>query len=162
MADKFFDALDVEIREQLRKTETIKKGTAARKRASTPFATAADRANWQEQQPIFEAEIYKSIATVALFAKQECDGCGSVHSMFLQYMERQIEYERPQNKRLKRVTKPAPGLPRETLIQKTTTHICADCCTDHGFSIEDNLIIIRDNIAPSQTYSQDDINGLAA
>ena len=159
MSDPFFDQLNAEIQQQLKKTKIVKSGKEARRKAANPFASPTDKQEWYEQREAFEAATWLPISTVALFAEEQCDGCGSTHRIFLQFMERQVETLKPANKRLRRVTHLNHKLPKECLIHRTTTHICADCCTDHGFDLESALKMISTApVAASKLYSPEDIN----
>lgn len=160
MDNDFLADLDLSIQQELAKQKIIRSGSAAKKRASTPFATSANKEEWSLQQAAYEAEIWQPVALVAFFSEQQCDGCGSVHRMFLQYMERQIEYSKPSNKRLRRVEHPNLLLPKEAMVQYATTHLCSDCCADHGFPLPETVERIRftETITASRNYHQEDIN----
>lgn len=121
-------------------------------------------AEFKAVQAIVEANQWEVIRCGALFAEQACDGCGSVHFNFLQYMqeEQPISGNRSRARRWVRVSLPIPGVPIETIIQPLTTHICSDCCEDHGFNIHAPTIKLlpRDSgLTVSAGYTQGDING---
>lgn len=163
MSDPFFDQLNAEIDAAMKRAKRISSGKAARDRASTPFATAADKENWQLQREAYEAETWQSVAIVALFGEEQCDGCGSNHQVFLQFMEQQIEIARPANRRFRRVQKVTQGLPKKVLVHKTTTHICCDCCGDHGFELENaTQIKSQTPVIASRFHHSEDINAIAA
>jgi len=134
-----------------------KKGNMRLPTAVRQEASEAYRSIMQE----VEAERWASIATVAMFTEQTCDGCGSVHHIFLQYMETQCLVSKPETLRWSRVQRPNLGLPKETLIQPHQTHICSSCCEDHDFWLGDAKAMPKTEqpITPSGAYIQEDING---
>jgi len=159
----FFAELDAEIAVAL-KQSSLKSGAEAERRKSlNPRLDALTRqqakANFLEARALLDAELWTGIALAAMFSEQTCDGCGSVHRIFLQYMEKQHQPRKPSNKRWVRTTAPSPALPRETTVIPTITHVCADCCHEHGFDFSGATMVIRESLAPSATYFQEDING---
>lgn len=166
--DDFFAELEADIAKHLSADKLKKDRDAARKKANTHTLPAHVRQaaglEYKRIDQVLAAAEWQSVATVALFSEQACDGCGSTHRVFLQYMETQQLIRRPSTQRWNRVAKPTEGLPRETLIQPMTTHICAHCCEDHGFALltADRLNRTDAVIAPSTTYTQEDINAEAA
>lgn len=107
-----------------------------------------------------EAERWASTATIAMFTAQTCDGCDTVHHIFLQYMEEQCLLSKPETRRWIRVSRPNLSLPKETLLQPHTTHICSSCCEDHDFFLttSSSLKPTERVVSPSTTYIQEDIN----
>ena len=164
MTDDFFAELEAEIAQATAKTKLKSDREAAKKAANNPHLSSASRqrasAEYRELSKLLEAEEWSIISTVALFTEQQCDGCGSVHRVFLQYMERQALVRKPSTQRYVRTPKPQSSAPLETLIQPHRTHICADCCEDHGFALLDaNYLHPADTVANlSTTYTQEDIN----
>lgn len=166
----FFAMLNAEVSKHLAEDKLRKDRDQAKKRANTIQLSREARAKasdeYRELSRILEASEWASVSTVAMFSEQSCDGCGSSHLIFLQYMEQQQLIRKPSTQRWVRVTRPAPAevLPRETLIQPMTTHLCAHCCEDHGFGLlsAQRLSPRSDTITPSTTYTQEDINGQAA
>lgn len=165
--DTFFAELEVEIaaataKGKLKADAANLKKTAHNMRLS-PRQRAEAAAEFRALQAIVEANLWEAIAAGALFSEQTCDGCGSIHHTFLQFMqyERKV-HDRSNGTRWVRVTLPMPGLPLETIIQPLTTHICSDCCQDHGFNVMAPTIKLmpRDEaLTVSTTYIQGDING---
>ena len=170
MSDDFFAELEADIAKYVEADKLKRDRDAAKKRANTMTLSSAARARAAEEykalNEILAAQEWASISTIALFTEQTCDGCGSIHRVFLQYMELQQMIRKPTTQRWVRVSKPAPEhlLPRESLLQPTTTHICADCCEDHGFMLltASRLAPREDVLVPSFTYHQEDINAQAA
>jgi len=168
--DDFFAELEAEISQYVETAKLKKDRDAAKKRANTTSLPSAVRARASEEfkalNEILAAQEWASVKTLALFTEQTCDGCGSVHRIFLQYMELQQMVRKPTTQRWVRVTKPVPEdqLPRESLLQPMTTHICADCCEDHGFALltGSRLAPRPEAVVPSFTYHQEDINAQAA
>ena len=166
--DDFFAELEADIAKHISATKLKQDRDAARKKANTHTLPASVRqaaaAEYKQIDQVLAAAEWTSVSTVALFTEQVCDGCGSTHRVFLQYMETQQLIRRPSTQRWNRVTKPTEGLPRETLIQPMTTHICASCCEEHGFALltADRLNRTNAVVAPSMTYTQEDINAEAA
>lgn len=164
MSDDFFAELEAEIAQATAKTKLKSDREAAKKAANNPHLSSASRqrasAEFRELSKLLEAEEWSIVSTVALFTEQLCDGCGSTHRVFLQYMERQSMVRKPSTQRYIRTPKPQPGAPLETLIQPHRTHICADCCEDHGFALLDANYLHATETAPnlSTTYTQEDIN----
>lgn len=167
--DDFFAELDAEIAKATRLDQIRRDRDNARKRANTkslPSTTrAAASAEFKELSEILAAHEWRSTATIGLFHEQTCDGCGSVHRIFLQYMEEQVQIRRPETRRWVRISKPLNEhlLPRSTIVQPMTTHICSDCCEDHGFFLADAPMLINGSgpLVPSLNYSQEDINAAA-
>lgn len=160
-----FDELNAEIAKALEKSNMRKKAVSAKKLAfdRTVGAKVRERAmaEWRELSALIEIELWKPISSAALFTEQQCDGCGSIHRVFLQYMEIQQHKSKPSSRRWLRVGLPTPGLPRETFVQPHKTHICPHCCDEHGFQFEGATMI---GLSPSalnisETYIQGDING---
>lgn len=165
MSDDFFAELEAEIAVHTQRAEVKKSATAAKKRAANKTLSEVERAaadrEWREYQAIIDAEIWQPLSSVAFFTEQVCDGCGSTHRVFLQYMEQQTtrRASRSHDKRWVRVKLPEPGLPKTTMVQQHHTHVCADCCVDHGFGFENaDRFAFPQAIAISQTYLQGDIN----
>lgn len=79
--------------------------------------------------------LWRPIASVALFSIQHCDNCASKHQTFISYMQRQESIQTKGIMRWIRMSKPISGLLTEVIKQVTITHICADCCAEHGFDI---------------------------
>lgn len=165
--DDFFAELEAEIAVHTAKAQLKSDAEAARKRAHNtrlaPAVRAAAATNYKELTALVELDQWAVTATVALFTEQTCDGCGSVHRVFLQYMEVQSMVRKPSTQRWIRTPKPSPDTPRETLIQPHRTHICSDCCEDHGFALSSasHLPNSEAAIAISQNYFQEDINAQA-
>ena len=168
--DDFFAELEADIAKFVEADKLKKDRDAAKKRANTMTLSPAARARASEEykaiNAVLAAQEWTSIKTIALFTEQTCDGCGSVHRVFLQYMELQQMVKKPTTQRWVRVSKPVPEelLCRETLLQPMTTHICADCCEDHGFALltASRLAPRQDTLIPSPNYYQEDINAQAA
>lgn len=165
MSDDFFAELEVEIAEATKtsrlKADAVKLRKTAHNRQISPRLRAEAAAEFKSIQAIVEANEWEAIRIGAMFAEQSCDGCGSVHFNFLQYMKEERKVRDKRTRRWVRVAKPISSLPRETIIQPLTTHICSDCCEDHQFSVEAPSIRLlpRDGaLTISQTYEQGDIN----
>lgn len=164
----FLEELEAELSVNLEKIQREKAAEAARKAANNMRMPKAFREQSKEEYLALKAQIeadqWAVEASVAMFTEQRCDGCGSTHRTFLQYMERQYIVKKPSTLRWVRVTSARADVPRETLVQPMTTHICADCCEDHGFALEGpsrSDLPARGLITTSTTYAQDDINGPA-
>lgn len=168
MSDDFFAELEAEIAVATAKSKVRTDREAAKKAANNPRLPQAARLrakeDYLELSKILEAEEWQIVSTVALFTEQQCDGCGSSHRVFLQYMERQSMVKKPSTQRYLRTPKPTTGAPLETLIQPHRTHICADCCEDHGFALLEASYLAPSETAAnlSTTYTQEDINAEAA
>jgi len=166
--DDFFAELEADIAKSLANDKLKKDREAARKKANTMTLSSAARAKaleeYREASKLLEAQEWRAVSLVAMFTEQTCDGCGSVHRIFIQYMEQQQMVRKPTTRRWLRRTSALNNLPRETLIQPVTTHICADCCEDHGFVIETAGRLAQREDAPtiSAEYFQEDINAQAA
>lgn len=80
--------------------------------------------------------IWQPLFSVALFAKQHCEYCGSDHSIFLQFMEEQQTSAGNKVTRFIRTPRYRTDIPRKVVTQFTTTKICADCCQDFDFAFE--------------------------
>lgn len=166
MSDDFFDSLNAEIDKAIAK-QALKKDAAKLKKDANNFQLSprqrqAAAAEWRAIQAIVEANEWRPIQVAAFFTEQACDGCGSVHFNFLQYMqEEQKVKSASREKRWVRVLVPEGDLERTTIIQPLKTHICADCCDDHGFSARApaiRLMPMEGGLTVSSTYNQGDIN----
>lgn len=166
--DDFFAQLEAEIAEATKASKLKADRDAAKKRANTMTLPTAARQRAAEEYRQLTAALaaseWTAISTVAMFTEQSCDGCGSTHYVFLQYMELRQLIRKPTTQQWVRVTKPNDELPRETLLQPMITHICSHCCEDHGFALlkASRLAPRKDTLAPSFTYDQEDINAPAA
>jgi hypothetical protein len=164
--DDFFAELEAEIASATKVSNLKAQAANARKTAATmklpPKVRADALAEFKELQAILEASEWTSISTIALFSEQRCDGCGSISRAFLQFMELQQLIRKPSTQKWVRIARPVAEdiLPRETMVQPHYTHICPDCCDDHGFVLADasELHSTPFPIAPSQTYIQEDLN----
>ncbi len=161
----FLSALDAEISAEAAKLRQVSKLEKLRKTSLNNTIPHASRSAAKQEYLALQSEIdfylWKPEATIALFTEQVCDGCGSVHRTFLQFMEKQVHIKKPSTHRWVRVAKPSPNLPRESMIQPLVTHICADCCEDHGFAISPDCdrLQLSASVSVSATYLQEDING---
>ena len=160
----FFAELEADIAKYVEAAKLKKDRDAAKKRANTVTLPSAVRARASEEykalNAILAAQEWGAVKTQALFTEQTCDGCGSTHRVFLQYMELQQMIKHPSTQRWVRVSRPKSDLPRETLLQPMVTHICADCCEEHGFGLltGTRLLARQDCLTTSSTYQQEDIN----
>ncbi len=160
----FFAELDAELATIMAKSKKAAQLKAARKKANNsrlPSATRqAAKSEFLALQSEVEASLWVPTASIALFTEQICDGCGSIHRTFLQFMELQTRVSKSSTQRWIRTSKPHPALPRETMIQPLTTHICADCCIDHGFDFhpDSTRLEISTSLTVSPNYIQEDIN----
>ena len=165
MSDDFFDELNAEIEKALAKSKLKDDAAKAKKLAFDRTVGRRVRekaiAEWQTLQAILEAEQWTPVSVVAMFSEQHCDGCGSTHRLFLQYMEQQNNIRKSAGKRWIRVAYPSQLLPHEVMIQPHRTHICPDCCEDHGFHLSQAtpLTLSTSALNISETYLQGDING---
>lgn len=168
MSDDFFAELEAEISaanaKKALKSDAVKlKKQATNTRLSNAVRTKA-AAEFKAVQAIVEANQWEVVRCGALFAEQSCDGCGSVHYNFLQYMQEEVKVRDPRSRRWVRVVLPIEGMVMETIIQPLTTHICSDCCMDHGFNVltpSIKLLPMGGSLTVSPVYHQGDINGPA-
>lgn len=163
--DPFFAELDAEIAEATKKSKLRADAATLKRQAANMRLSAAVRARAAEEyraiQAIVEAEMWQIVRGGALFAEQTCDGCGSIHYNFLQYMQEEVKIRDARTRRWVRVPLPPESCPLDTIIQPLTTHICSDCCEDHGFDVRRPTIQLmpRDgSLTVSSTYIQGDIN----
>jgi len=164
MTDDFLAQLDAEISAVVSrpKLESEKKKLMARLRDNriSREAQAENKLKLSEVDAILESMIWTPMAAVALFVEQTCDSCGSSHKMFLQHMEKQSTGKHNPTTRWKRVRRPNDELPTEVIVQHSTTHMCADCCEDFGFSFPSAEIKFTSTEAPftiSPNYEQDEL-----
>jgi hypothetical protein len=164
MSDDFFAELNAEIEKALAKSKLKEDAAKAKKLAFDRTVGKRVRekamADWQEMRALLEKEQWVPVSVVALFSEQHCDGCNSVHRLFLQYMEMQENVRKSLGRRWIRVAHPSHLLPRETMLQPHRTHICADCCDDHDFYLSKAtpLTLSASALNISETYLQGDIN----
>lgn len=166
--DDIFDLLNADIAKALEKTNLRKKAANLKKQAFDRTIGQAVRnkamLEYRETLAQIEIEMWQPIGTAALMTEQQCDGCGSIHRTFLQYMEIQQHRSRPTSRRWMRVSFPHPTLPREVVIQPNKTHICPNCCDEHGFdtSTASFLGVGTTALTVSDNYLQGDINAPAS
>lgn len=164
MSLDIFDELNLEIEKALEKGKLKKKAAELKKQAfdTTVGRRVRERAmlEYRETLALIEIESWRPVGTSALITEQLCDGCGSIHRVFLQYMEIQQHKTKPSARRWVRVSIPAPALPREVVIQQNKTHICPDCCDEHGFDLSTAsfLGVGPMTLAVSDNYIQGDLN----
>lgn len=161
--DDFFAELEAEIAIHTKKTQMRKDAEAAKKKANNRTLDERERQEalsyWRECQAILDADIWRPTSAVAFFTEQCCDGCGSIHRVFLQYMEQQAHRANSANRRWIRVSQPQSYLPKQILVQVHQTHICADCASEHGFTFEEaSSFPLTRPAGISSTYFQGDIN----
>ena len=160
----FLEELNAELAEITEKAKKASQAEKLRRASNNMRLPAASRQAAKAEFLLIQTEAEKFLwsakTSIALFSEQQCDGCGSVHRTFLQFMEHQVHNTKPTNQRWVRVSKPHPDLPRESLIQPLSTHICPDCCEDHGFGIFPNSPRLETSasITASPTYTQEDLN----
>lgn len=168
MSDDFFDSLNAEIAAEVAKSNRAKDLEKHRKAANNRFATKEQRTmsklEYERLKAALDAEQWGTECYYAMFSEQICDGCGSVHRTFLQYMAKQFAITNQSAQRFYPVTKPEfSDLPRRVMIQPLTTHVCADCCADHGFDFEetDRMVLKprKGGISVNPNYEAEDING---
>ncbi len=165
MSDDFFDMLNAEIAEAT-KTSRLKADAGKLKKQAhnmrlSPQMRQAAADEFKSIQAIVEANEWELVRVGAMFTEQACDGCGSIHHNFLQYMKEERKVRDKHTRRWVRIGKPILGCELETIIQPLTTHICSHCCEDHGFNVNAPSIRLlpRDGaLTVSQTYAQGDIN----
>lgn len=160
----FLEELDAELAVITAKQKAAKTAEDLRKKSNNMRLPSAVRSSAKADYLAVQAEadklLWSARTSIALFSEQTCDGCGSTHRTFLQYMEHQVHNSKPTNQRWVRVSKPHPALPRESMIQPLSTHICSDCCEDHGFGLEPGSLRLETSasITVPATYIQEDIN----
>lgn len=160
----FLASLDAELSEITAKAKKAGQLEALRKKANNPrlahSARSAAKSEYLAVSFEVEALLWKPETSIALFSEQSCDGCGSVHRTFLQFMEQQVHVQKPNTRKWVRVSKPQALLPRESMIQPLATHICADCCEDHGFGISPTSARLETStsVTAAAAYLQEDLN----
>ena len=164
--DEIFAELDAEIA-LVAKNTSIKSNAEINRRKSLDIRRPkADRdvskALYLEAVAIQEANAWLVEASCAMFTHQYCDGCGSSHWVFLQFMEKLSLIRLPTTVRWQRVPALRDGFPRETIIQNHKTHICSHCASDHGFTLEGTFgtldLSSAEPFGISPTYYQEDAN----
>ncbi len=161
----FLDQLDAEISKVTTKAKLEAQKKAALRitnnyRAASPLRQKA-KEELVEIEALLAAIIWEPVAAVALFAEQTCSYCASKHRMFLQHMQKETSGKVSPTTRWRRVNRPEPSLPREVLIQKSTTHMCVDCCSDFDFSFPSGEVKFLDEspFTISATYHQEEVDG---
>ena len=165
MSDDLFAELDAEITAAVAKKKLKADAPKLKKQAHnlrlSPRQREQAAADFKAVQSIVEANQWEVARCGALFTQQSCDGCGSINYNFLQYMQEEFKVRDNRSRRWIRVTRPVEGLPLETIIQPLKTHICSDCCEDHGLNVLMPSIIlmpISGSLTVSSAYTQGDIN----
>lgn len=161
----FLAQLDAEISKVTVKSKLEAQKKAALKLTNNARATLPSRQRAREElieiEKLLSAIIWSPVASVALFAEQTCSYCASKHRMFLQHMQREVSGKVAPTTRWRRINRPEPGLPREVLIQKSTTHMCVDCCSDFEFSFASGEVKFLDELpfTTSPSYHQEEVDG---
>jgi len=165
MSDDFFAELEFEITAQTAKKVLKSDAVKLKRQALNTKLNAPARAKAAEEykqiQSIVEANQWQVVRAAGLFTEQHCDGCGSVHYNFLQYMQEEHKIG-GKSRRWVRTPLPVDGLAIETIIQPLTTHICSDCCSEHGLNVLTptiRLMPVAGALTVSAAYIQGDING---
>jgi hypothetical protein len=161
--EDFLAELDAELSALASSSTRKAKAESLKKKLANTRLSSEVRREAREEFRILQAQIdahqWVPISSIALFSEQTCDGCGSVHRTFLQFMEQQAYKPRPSTTRSLRVEKINLFLDREVIIQPLQTHVCADCCHEHGFAFaRASFLKPAEFITASQTYQQDDLN----
>ena len=160
----FLEELNAELASVLDKEKRKAEAEKLRRKSKDFRQTTEGRAVAHAKASVLEAEIeaerWQIIATGALFHHQHCTGCDSDHQVFVQFMEHHQLISKPTTMKWVRALALRPALPRETLVQSTTTPICPNCALDHGFCLEDPDKIERTvaGIGPSASYQPTDPN----
>lgn len=160
----FLVQLDAEISKVTIKSKLEAQKKAALKLTNNARATLPSRQRAREElieiEKLLSAIIWTPVASVALFAEQSCNYCASKHRMFLQHMQREVSGKVAPTTRWRRINRPEPGLPREVLIQKSSTHMCVDCCSDFDFSFASGEVKFVDEspFSISANYHQEEID----
>lgn len=159
--DDFFASLEADIAKEISKTRKVSDLEKARKAANNMRATTSDRAKakaeWYAISKELEAQQWADDSIFAMFTEQHCDGCGSTHRTFLQYMLKQVMIRQPTTQRFVAITKPIATLPRDTMVQVHTTHICADCALEHNFDVNSptrRVVNLYGAVSVSKNYEQ--------
>lgn len=165
VTDDFFAELEAEIASATAKSKLKADATTLKRRANNMRLSSKDRAEaaaeFKSIQAIVEADQWIAVRCAAMFAEQTCDGCGSVHHNFLQYMQEEHKVKDPRTRRWVRVPLPNLLLEKETIIQPLLTHICSHCSEDHGFDVKRpsiRLLAREGSLTVSPLYVQGDIN----
>ncbi len=163
--DDFFSALEAEIAPALAKSALLTAKDRASKTAANRLLPHELRTKARKEVEGLAAQLsliqWRSLANVALFAVQHCDNCASDHRLFLQHMARQVTTSGHRVERLARVPGPDTSLPREVLLQLTTTHVCSDCCGEFGYDLSSAMIRFVGQTEPfaiSATYLQEELD----
>lgn len=163
--DDFFADLNKEIATAIAKSKRVSAAKKARKAANNMRASTEERriakSEWLAISKELEAEQWRDEAIFTMFSEQSCDGCGSTHRTFLQYMLQQVLIRKPSTQRFVIITKPVCSLPREVMVQPLTTHICADCCHEHDFDLTSpvrKVVSLPGTMTVSGNYVQDEID----
>lgn len=169
MSDDFFAELEAEMAVHIAKSK-LKTDAATLKREANNMRLDANirkrkLEEWRAVHAIIDANAWEPIRAGALFSEQVCDGCGSIHRTFLQFMQLEEKITNRSSRRWTRVALPMEGLPRETIVQPLKTHFCADCADDHGFDAKNpsiRLMPLVGGLTVSSNYVQGDINGTSS
>ena len=101
--DDFFAQLDAEIATFTKASKLKADREAAKRKANNMRAPASARAAAKAIFQALDAELaaqeWQAIKTIALFHEQTCDGCGSIHHTFLQFMEVSSLIRKPSTQR---------------------------------------------------------------
>lgn len=164
-SDPFFAELEAEIASVTAKSRLKVDAIKLKRQSLNMTLDAHTRRRYADDfravQAIIDANMWEAVRYGALFTEQHCDGCDSVHHTFLQFMQEEEKVTNRSTRRWIRVAIPNGHLPRETIVQPLTTHICSNCCPDHGFNIDAptiRLMPVEGALSVSSTYIQGDIN----
>ncbi len=98
--------------------------------------TEAERRELQERVKQWElTHLWQAQASVALFDKVKCNGCGEVHETFVRFMLRCTHRKEQGSVRWVAVKEYDFSLPREVVFQSREVGMCSGCACFEGFNL---------------------------
>jgi hypothetical protein len=98
--------------------------------------TEVERRELQERVKQWElTHLWQAQASVALFDKVKCNGCGEVHETFVRFMLRCTHRKEEGSVRWVAVKEYDFSLPREVVFQSREVGMCSGCACFEGFNL---------------------------
>lgn len=98
--------------------------------------TESERRELQERVKQWElTHLWEAQASVALFDKVKCNGCGEVHETFVRFMLRCTHRKEQETVRWVAVKEYDFSLPREVVFQSREVGMCSGCACFEGFNL---------------------------
>ncbi len=134
--DTSLDDLLAESMADKRRADVVKASRFALSKGGLP---SADREVIQAQVRSWEAKReWVPKASVVMFARQQCLGCGAFHTQFIGYFQRQTHRSTQADRWIASIKPQDEKLLRESKYQDSHAEMCQDCAELAGFEVEES------------------------